>query len=260
MKEVLGLGSREHVALVGAGGKTSLMAALARELHGSGRRVVTSTTTKVWYREALGAPCIIFVDEDHSWKDSLRTGLASHGHVFLGKGLLESGKVQGISTALLDEVFLDQDMDCLIVEADGAAGHPVKAPDVHEPVIPKSATAVVAMAGLEAMGQPVGPETVFRSDIFCRLTGAKPGQVLTGTVLARLFAAAEGVFKGTPDAAQRIVFLNKADLLDHMAEALDLAALIRKKASPPVERLVVGSLITGTYHAVFSMSENETMK
>ena len=43
----LGLGAKEHVAIVGAGGKTSLMFALAEELRMHGGRIVTGTTTKV---------------------------------------------------------------------------------------------------------------------------------------------------------------------------------------------------------------------
>jgi len=56
----LDLGSRELVALVGGGGKTSLLFALAEELHQGKKLVVTSTTTKVRHREAQRSPCIVF--------------------------------------------------------------------------------------------------------------------------------------------------------------------------------------------------------
>jgi len=249
LKQVLGLGIREHVALVGAGGKTSLMTALAREVQKSGKRVVTSTTTKIRHREAMQAPCTLFVDQDSSWQDTLARGLVSHGHVCVGKGLLQSGKVQGISAGLADGIFQAQGVDCLILEADGSAGHPVKAPDAHEPVIPESATLVVAMMGLEGLGQPLGPETVFRADIFGQITGAGPGQALTGALLARLFTSPDGVFKGTPDTARRVVFLNKADLLAGAADAEELADLILKR-SPSVERVVMGSIKRGAYQVL----------
>ena len=45
--EALALGSRELISLVGAGGKTTLMFALAEELRILNRRVVTTTTTKI---------------------------------------------------------------------------------------------------------------------------------------------------------------------------------------------------------------------
>ncbi len=52
----LGLGPREHIAIVGGGGKTSLCFALAEELLRTGTRVITTTTTKVWHKEANRAP------------------------------------------------------------------------------------------------------------------------------------------------------------------------------------------------------------
>ncbi|MFC1579932.1 selenium cofactor biosynthesis protein YqeC [Thermodesulfobacteriota bacterium] len=251
LKAVLGLGTREHVALVGAGGKTSLMFALAEELQILGQSVVTSTTTKVWQRETSKAPCTIYIDRQNTWRERLEAGLRSHGHVFLGKEILDTGKIQGISPSLLDEIYQAEGMDCLIVEADGSAGHPVKAPDEHEPVIPGSATVVVAMMGIEAMGQPVGPETIFRMDIFNRLTGAEPGQVLTGDLLTGLFTAPEGLFKGAPDAARRVVFLNKTDIPAHEGIAGELAGLIWENASPPVDRIAMGSIKKGVYRSLF---------
>lgn len=251
LKAVLGLGTREHVALVGAGGKTSLMFALAEELKMLGKSVITTTTTKIWHREASKSPCTIYIDQENAWREGLEKGLRSHGHVFLGKGILDTGKIQGISPSLLDTIYQDPGMDYFIVEADGSAGHPVKAPDDHEPVIPGSATVVVAMMGIEAMGQPIGPETIFRMDIFNRLTGAGPGQVLTGDLLTGLFTAPEGIFKGAPDIAQRVVFINKTDIPVQEGVAGELAALIWKKASPPVDRIAMGSIKKGEYHSLF---------
>lgn len=250
LKKVLGLGTREHVALVGAGGKTTLMFALAEELQRLGESVVTTTTTKIWHREAPKSPCAIIIEQENSWRESLWQGLQSHGHVFLGKEILDIGKIQGISPSLLDEIYQDQGMDYLIVEADGSAGHPVKAPDAHEPVIAKSATTVVAMLGLEALGQTIGPETVFRGDIFSRLTGTKPGQKLTASSLTKLFLAAGGLFKGTPDSAKRVVFLNKSDLLTQEKEAQDLVSRIVEKDYQTIDRIVMGSVARGEYHAV----------
>ena len=166
----LALEPREHLALVGGGGKTSLMFALAEELRLTRKRVVTSTTTKIRHREALSSLCVIVLQTDSSWRDKLREGLLIHGHVFLARSLLDSGKVQGISSSISDELFRDQRIDYLLLEADGAAGHPVKAHVEHEPVIPASATKVVAMLGLEAVSKPLEPGTVFRIDLFRKLT------------------------------------------------------------------------------------------
>ena len=250
LKTVLGLGPREHVALVGAGGKTSLMFALAEELQGLGHRVVTSTTTKIWQHQASKYPGTILIGQHESWQEELRKVLRTKGHAFLGEKNLDTGKIQGVSPSLLDDVCHGVETDYLIIEADGSAGRPVKAHDRHEPVIPASTTLVVGMTGLEALGQPVGPETVFRQDIFNEVTGAKPGQIITGEILAGLFSAPEGIFKGTPDRARRAVFLNKTDLLAQSGPARELAVLVREKVSPPLDCIVYGSVTKGEYSAL----------
>ena len=60
----LALGQREHVALVGGGGKTTLMFALAGELLQAGKKVITTTTTKIRGQEATRAPYKVFALSD----------------------------------------------------------------------------------------------------------------------------------------------------------------------------------------------------
>ncbi|MBW1860878.1 MAG: putative selenium-dependent hydroxylase accessory protein YqeC [Deltaproteobacteria bacterium] len=244
----LALEPREHLALVGGGGKTSLMFALAEELRLTRKRVVTSTTTKIRHREALSSLCVIVLQTDSSWRDKLREGLQIHGHVFLARSLLDSGKVQGISSSISDELFRDQRIDYLLLEADGAAGHPVKAHAEHEPVIPASATKVVAMLGLEAVSKPLEPGTVFRIDLFRKLTGLNQGQRLTPAILSRLFLDPEGIFRGTPVSAKKIAFLNKLDLLAEESQARDLADLIFESNLNQIDRVVIGSILKGKYY------------
>ncbi len=47
LKEALGIKPGEVISLVGGGGKTTLMFALARELASSGKTVITTATTKI---------------------------------------------------------------------------------------------------------------------------------------------------------------------------------------------------------------------
>ena len=247
LTEALALEPREHLALVGGGGKTSLMFALAEELSRQKRKIVTSTTTKIWHQEAQSSSCIIFTQSSSAWMDNLMEGLKIHGHVFLTQNLLDSGKVKGISSSLADDLYQDQGIDYMLVEADGSAGHPVKAHAEHEPVIPTSVTKVVAMLGLEALGKQMGPETVFRVDSFRKLTGLKPGQKLTTPVLAKLFLDPGGLFKGTPPSAKRVVFLNKLDLLSEERGTMELVNLIIDDPENQIDRVVMGSVKRGIY-------------
>jgi probable selenium-dependent hydroxylase accessory protein YqeC len=246
----LGLEAREHVALVGGGGKTRLMFVLAEELRQDKKRVITSTTTKIWHRQVSDSTYVGFVQSHPTWRDELREVLKTHGHGFLGHSLLESGKVQGINASLADELYQDKEVDYLIVEADGSAGRPVKAPAEYEPVIPGSATKAVGMLGLEALGQALHPEIVFRIDLFGKLTGLTVGEQLTPSVLCNLFLHPEGLFKGTPISAKRVAFLNKLDLLSDEQGARNLADLILGDKDSQVDQVVIGSIKESIYKIV----------
>jgi len=239
--EALGLGPREHIAFVGGGGKTSLMFALAEELLGRNKTVLTSTTTKVFYKEAKLAPLVVLLEGSGKIKE-LGEKLKSERHVFVSERLLDSGKVQGIDSSLADTFYRELPLDYLLVEADGSAGHPVKAPASHEPVIPESVTIVLALLGLEALGRIFSPETVFRPELAAKITGLRPGEELSALALAKLFLNPQGLFKGSPASAKRMAFLNKLDLLPEESRATDLADLILADPKNEVAQAIIGSL------------------
>ncbi|PKN25651.1 MAG: putative selenium-dependent hydroxylase accessory protein YqeC [Deltaproteobacteria bacterium HGW-Deltaproteobacteria-21] len=241
--ESLALGPREHIALVGAGGKTTLLLALARELAAAGEKVVAGTTTKVWLSEASQFETVRLIDPDPFWRENLSRDLEKGRAVFLGQRSLESGKVEGVDPALLDGVFVEENADYVVVEADGSAGHPVKAPLTHEPVIPCSATMVLAVIGLEALGSPLTPDVVFRADVFEKITRTGRGEAITSRCLYRLIGHPEGSFKGSPESSRKVVFLNKTDVAPDREEIEELTRLILTGGDLQVERVLVGSLM-----------------
>ena len=250
LRTALSLTARENIALVGAGGKTSLMLALADELSKEGKRVITSTTTRVWHHQAMKAPCVVYTEGAQSWKDKLQEGLARTGHVFVGRCVLESGKVDGVAPAVCDLIFKDLGAGCLIVEADGAAGLPVKAPAAHEPAVPASATRVVALMGLEGVNAPLTAETVFRLDEAKRITGLAATMPMTPAALCSLFLHPEGLFKRSPGSAARTAFLNKLDLLKSDKDALELARMILNEGKGRTRQVILGSVKAGRYRVL----------
>ena len=255
----MALKPREHIALVGGGGKTTLMTALAKELKSAGRRVLVTTTTKIRQREALQFPVVIRSDTGPGWRSHLRKVLEAEGWAFLGETYGPPGKITGISRSVANRIFDDAILDCLIVEADGAAGRPVKVPAGYEPVIPESATLVVAVMGLEALERRFDSDTVFRMDKFAALTGLRPGERLSPPILAGVFFQSGGLFKGTPGSARRAVFLNKLELLADVRPAAMMAGLIKKGAGGAVARVVAGSLRAGIYPAITSHTSSASM-
>ena len=58
LKEAFGIGPGEIVSLVGGGGKTTLMFALAQELTSGGQSVITTTTTRI-FEPSASDTCLI---------------------------------------------------------------------------------------------------------------------------------------------------------------------------------------------------------
>jgi len=223
------------------------MFALAEELRRNKKRVIASTTTKVWHREALQYEHVLLVEDEADWHPKQAEGLNREGAVFVGRSILDSGKVEGISASLADEIFHDSNAQYLIVEADGSAGHPLKAPAEHEPVISSSVTMVVAMMGLEAMSARLDEATAFRVEQVRKVTGLEPGGVLTPGALASVFLHSAGLFKGTPDRARRVVFLNKGDLIEEDRKAEELADILVADPENKMDRVILGSIKKGEY-------------
>ena len=238
----LGIDRREHVALVGAGGKTTLMFALAEELRSRGSRVLTGTTTKVRQEQAESARQVILTDLDSRWRDTLERAIMKNGLAFIASKPAASGKVQGIAPGLADELFEQSGIDYMVLEADGAKGKLIKAPAQHEPVVPVTATAVIGLIGADALGRPCSREDVFRVEKFMEITGARKYETITPEMVAKLAVHEEGLFKGCPGAAKRVIFINRMDLAGDRKLLQGLTELLRDSY-----RVVTGSLKKGLY-------------
>ncbi len=237
----LNLGPKEHVAVVGGGGKSTFCLALSKALTLNGARVISSTTTKVRKAETLFYPRLLLFCFGEVEPNSVSAELDEAQSVFVGRKLIENVKIEGISAAEADLLFSLTETDHLIVEADGAAGLPLKAPAAHEPVIPASATLVIAVMGLSALGKPVGSDLVFRPTKFTALTGLKEGEKITPDKLVSAFDETDGLFRNAPPSARRVVFLNQLDVMSDRRPALDLAKGALEK-HPFIERVVLGAL------------------
>lgn len=240
LREAFGIEPGEVITLVGAGGKTTLMFALARELSSSGGCVITTTTTK-FLRPTLdlNSRILLNTDEEEMTKFLLHN-ISGCKHITLATKPLAAGKLKGISPVLLDRLAELGQVTYIIVEADGAAGRPLKAPNSTEPVIPSSTSLVIPVVGLEAIGKPLTGENVFRPEITAKLTGLSVGDMVTAEAVAVLVTHPSGIAKGSPAKARIIPFLNKADLPGSVSMAGNLAKRILESMPTRVERVVIG--------------------
>lgn len=226
-RHALHIRSKDVIALVGGGGKTTTMFHLADELAAASCRVVTTMTTKIFVGQMERAPARLVLEGEGALLAQLSQALADHGHVLVAGGtIVEQDKVQGVPPALLDRIAAHPAVDAVIVEADGSRRLPFKAPTAHEPLIPSSATVVVPIVGLDILGRPLTAEHVHRPERVAVLTNAALDDIITPRMIATVLAHPEGGGKGVPATARLIPFLNKAEDEASLAAAREIAGLL----------------------------------
>lgn len=233
----LGIGDGpELVALVGGGGKTSLMFALAAQLPS---RVVMTTTTRIFAAQMKRAPVAVYEDD----LSPLDGALDAHGHCLV-VGRVEGEKSLGVSPDLPTRLLARHGVDFVLVEADGSRMRPVKAPADHEPVIPPGTTLLVAMAGMDALEGAVD-DVAHRPELVRGMLGDDggywDGERLTAAGLAELLAHPRGGLKNASDGARIVVFLNKVDTDERLAAA-------RETARHLLDETRVGRVVLGAIH------------
>ena len=194
------------VTFTGAGGKTTAMLRLGRELAAAGHKVIATTTTRLGVDQLNLFPAHLVSPTPGELAETLeKTGFV----VVVQKVEPERNKALGF---LPDAIASFRNLaDVVLVEGDGSRQLPLKAPGPDEPVIPPDTTHLVTLLGLWALGQPLGPETVHRPDIFAQLTGLTPGDVITPAALVRLANHPDGPARGAPAGAERFLLLNGID-------------------------------------------------
>ncbi len=189
-------------AIVGGGGKTSLMFGLAREL---GAGCLTATTTRIFAAQMKHAPAAVHADDLLGLEMAVRRfGTA------LVVGDVAADKVLGIPPDLPAELLKTPGVRHVVVEADGSRMRPCKAPAEHEPVIPLGTSLLIPLAGIDCLDRPLS-EVAHRPERVAALTGLATSDIVTEQALATLLIHPQGGLKQAPPGARIIPFLNKVE-------------------------------------------------
>ncbi len=243
LQEALELDRHRIISLVGAGGKTSLMFAMARELATLGNHVVTSTTTKIFKPSRHETHFLLLREEAGDILKVIPDLINTYGHLTLAESRLPGKKLRGVSPELIDGLSAQEGIDHVLVEADGAARLPLKAPDENEPVIPSRTSLVVVVVGIDSLGVELSADHVFRPHIVSELTGLPLGWMVTAETIAELIVHPRGMAKGAPPHSTIIPFLNKVDTPNGLKKGRGLARRIVEKGHPRISRVVLGHAI-----------------
>jgi len=235
LSTALGIGPRETISLVGGGGKSTLMQELAGEFEHARKPVITTTTTHILLSQATGH--LILEENPEILLEKAGLAIPGHTHLTLACKQKASGKLSGPDTATIDK--LAGRAGCLIIEADGANQKPLKIPNATEPVIAGSTTMVIAMVGIECLGQ-TARHSLFRYEMAGDIMAINPDDTITPQVVAALLLHPGGITKGSPADAQKIAFINKIESDEDLKGALDIARLLSGRSV--YSRVIIGRL------------------
>lgn len=205
-------------AVIGGGGKTTLLRRLGEELAAEGKRVLLCTTTKIL--PFSGLPCA----RTRAELEQLRR---EHMVLCAGTPVPETEK---LTTPEVPMEILAQWFDYVLVEADGAAHRPLKAHAPHEPVIPTEADQVICVVGASGFGQPIA-QAAHRPERYAALAGVMETAEATPQTEAAVLRAEQLPTR---------VYINQVETLWALVDARILAALLEC----PV---LAGSLQRGEY-------------
>ncbi len=220
--EALGARAGMCVAVVGAGGKTTLCWRLTQALAAAGEQVIFTTTTRIWQpaegafdRLCLGSPDDVLrqLRSAANWQTACLAqgveGQPDTAPVHDAAMPCVRTKLIGFSAEAIADLKTAFEDATLVVEADGARGLLVKAPGPHEPAIPPCTDLVCVLASLDAVGRPLDNQTVHRAARAAQLAGARLADPITPAMLGRLLTHPEGGLKGIPAAARRVAVLTQ---------------------------------------------------
>jgi len=238
---------RGVISLIGAGGKTTLMFTLADRLARDGKKVLTTTTTKILKPLPEQSPKLILSSSVQEILSQSKTFFKSGNHLTAGHNLVSPrGKVVGFDPSVIRDLWESALFDWIIVEADGADRKPLKICADHEPAVPDIATHVIALAGLSAIGKPLNDQWVFRAKYFSEVTALPPGKPVTESAMAMALAHDLKKASEKQKAILKIVFLNQADHPEMERMGRRIAECLERPGKNgdllPAQRVVVGSL------------------
>lgn len=184
-------------ALIGGGGKTSTMYALAEELRTRGSVIVCTSTHILKPPQYPYLPVLI---------NRLNPGEA------VSTGVSEGAKLTAPQQSF-DE--LRQLADYILVEADGSRQLPLKAHAPHEPVIPVGTETVLVLIGIDGLNRPIR-EAAHRPERFAEIVHQSTDAIVTKEMIRAVvetYPRCDGII------------INKADDDARIKEAESLANL-----------------------------------
>lgn len=160
------------IAVVGSGGKTTLIHRLAEQYQKEGKRVFVTTSTHMFIE-----PDTLLTDD----AEEIIKKLEKDGYVMAG---IKTGeKIKALSPETYKTV--SSYADITLVEADGSRHLPIKFPNEQEPVIYENVNEIIIVCGLPAIGHPL-KDVTFRPELVQKCLNIPENTKITPTHIQKL--------------------------------------------------------------------------
>jgi len=199
----INLDKNQIITIVGAGGKTSIMFDIGKKLKLQNKRVLITTTTKIYMPDKSQSDKILLgkkeiFDRYVPQKGSVTTS---------GKEVVQKNKYKGYSTEEIDYIRNKNIFDYIIIEGDGAKKKSIKAPRNFEPVVPKNTDILLGVIGMDILNKNIDNENIFGLKEFLKITDRKINDSIDKDCLINLIINKDGLFKYTGN--KNFLTLNK---------------------------------------------------
>lgn len=193
-------GEKHTICLVGGGGKTTVMYELSAAWAACGRRVLVLTSTHI-LRPVDGSFAANVPAVQNLWQQGR--------YAVIGTPEFATGKLTLPPQSVYEALKLQADV--ILCEADGSKHHPCKVPAEHEPVFLPDSDIVLAVAGMDALGNSLA-QACQRPQLAADLLDCSADKIIDAQMLTALLLSEQGARKNVGARAYYIV-LNKCDLL-----------------------------------------------
>ena len=232
-------------ALIGCGGKTSLLWFLAQAFRH--KKVLVTVTTKFRRpppESGLYDFCYPHSSSAQPGEPAATAGGTAAGGCVAAAGITvactvdeKTGKASALPPDILAGLF--PHFDIAVIEADGSRRLPFKGWAGYEPVVPPAVTHTVGILPVWPLGRPADETIVHRLPLFLEQSGTQPGEPITAAHVARLIACPNGLFKAGQ--GKKILFFNQVEDTASLEAAHKITDLL-----PPDFRRTLTAIIAGS--------------
>jgi probable selenium-dependent hydroxylase accessory protein YqeC len=246
LTDALGVSCGDLVSIVGAGGKTSLMYGLGKELSSAGHRTLLTTTTRVLYPRSSEVSSVILGPETDATARKITDGLAKTGVLLAGRERIDS-KIAGYSPEFVDRLHGEVRERTVVAECDGARGRSLKVPSETDLPLALSTNVYIVVVGADSFHKPLTSPEVFNPEDVARVADVEADSEVSQPVIIKAILSERSYRGRKPAGARLAVLINKVD-----TESFDkhcfrgggspLSIGVALKEHPDVERVAIGSV------------------